>query len=226
MTLRVRITMAVAVALTLPLAGCTSAPAGPPAQQQAPVIVPGGPGEAGTVVPPERAGQHEQHTAPNEADVTYMTMMVPHHRQAITMTDLVGSRASEEQVRAIAGRIASAQGAEIALMSDWLTRYGRPVPGAAHEGHAGHGDQHGAHDHAQMPGMATPAQLDALAAATGREFDRLFLDLMIAHHQGALTMAERQLAGGVETRAQEMAQEVMTGQSAEIERMRTLRARY
>lgn len=76
-----------------------------------------------------------------------------------------------------------------------------------------------------MPGMATEAQLADLRAANGVAFEKLFLDLMIAHHQGALTMAEAQLGKGVEIKAQEMAQEVITGQSAEIERMKTMRSK-
>ena len=197
-----------ALALVLFTAACTSTP--PPAPEPSvPVLMPGKPGEQATFAPPGQAPVHRE--TPNDADVTYVTMMIPHHQQAIVMTDLVRAKATSEQVRAIAGRIAVAQEGEITLMKTWLADYGQQ--------HAGH-----AHDHGLMPGMATPAQLDELRAATGPDFDRKFLDLMMAHHTGALTMAEAQLSGGVEIRAQELAQEVITGQSAEIERMRTLRA--
>ncbi len=206
-----------AVLLGVVLSGCSGEPAGPP-EQQAPVIVPGAPGEEGTVLPDGKAAEQRPADLPNEVDVEYLTMMIPHHQQAVVMTDLVGGRAQDEQVRAIADRIAVSQGAEITMMSTWLSQHGKPVPGTGHD----HG---GGHDHSTMPGMATPAQLDALRAATGRDFDRQFLDLMIHHHEGAVTMAERQLAGGVQTRAQEMAQDVLTGQRAEIERMHALRAK-
>ncbi|WP_181777203.1 DUF305 domain-containing protein [Amycolatopsis pittospori] len=197
------------------VSGCTGdeTPAAP--GPSAPVIVPGKPGDqAGTVAPGP-----VQRDQPNEADVEYMTMMIPHHRQAKVMTDLVPGKTANEQIRAIAGRISVAQDGEVAMMRTWLTDRGKPVPGEGHEGHGG------AHDHALMPGMATEAQLADLRAASGVAFEKLFLDLMIAHHQGALTMAETQLGKGVEIKAQEMAQEVITGQSAEIERMKTMRAK-
>ncbi len=196
------------------VAGCTGGetPAAP--TSSAPVIVPGKPGEqAGTAAPGP-----VNRDAPNDADVEYMTMMIPHHEQAKVMTGLVPAKTQNEQIRAIAGRISVAQDGEIAMMKTWLSDRGKPVPGQGHEGHGG------GHDHATMPGMATGAQLDELRAATGPAFEKLFLDLMIAHHQGALTMAEAQLGKGVEIKAQEMAQEVITGQTAEIERMRTMRA--
>ncbi|WP_158880570.1 DUF305 domain-containing protein [Amycolatopsis anabasis] len=200
------------------LTGCSGeAAAPPPPPASAPVVLPGKPGDPGTVVPPERAGEHRQAAVPNGIDVNYVTMMIPHHRQAITMTDLVAAKSQDDRVRGIADRIAAAQGAEIAMMHGWLGDHGKPVPA---EGHAGHGGA----EHGLMPGMATPAQLDELRAAGGREFDRKFLELMITHHQGALTMAEQELSGGVEVRAQQMAQEVITTQTAEIERLRGMLA--
>jgi uncharacterized protein (DUF305 family) len=205
--------MAALMIVVLAAAGCSSPPA-EPATPVAPVVLPGKPGETGEVVRPDQVDPNRTRETPNSADVDYMTMMIPHHQQAILMTDLVAAKTSDEQVRAIAGRIAVTQDAEIQLISDWLTKYGKPVPGSAE--HSGHGE------HASMPGMATPEQLNALRAANGSEFDKLFLSLMITHHQGALTMAEGQLSGGVETKAQEFAQDVITGQSAEIERMRAL----
>ncbi|GAB3505010.1 DUF305 domain-containing protein [Amycolatopsis cihanbeyliensis] len=215
------------------LAGCVNEPVErPPDEPSAPVLAPGGPGAEPTVLAPERANESGEQLRPNQADVDYMNMMIPHHRQAITMTDLITERARDERVRTIGGRIAAAQDAEIALMAAWLIRYGKPVPPEAgrhgdrglatgHTAHAGPGGHEGGE---LMPGMATPEQMDALRAATGAEFDRLFLDLMITHHEGALVMAEDELANGLETRALEMAQEVIAGQAAEIEHMRDIRA--
>ncbi|WP_199430083.1 DUF305 domain-containing protein [Qaidamihabitans albus] len=211
---RARLAAAGVVAVFV-LAGCVSDPE-PPEDAAAEVIVPGRPGESASAAAPQGADT----VAPNEADVRYMTMMIPHHRQAITMTDLVADRASDRQVRAIAGRIAAAQDAEITAMTDWLAGHGH----GQHTEHGGDGE-HGAHGDDLMPGMATPEQIDALRAAGGAEFDRLFLQLMITHHEGALTMAEDELAHGIEPRALEMAQDVLAGQAAEIERMRNLLGR-
>jgi uncharacterized protein (DUF305 family) len=210
-----------AVATVVALGGCTGAPADEVADPSSapPVILPGGPGDEPRTAAPGLDGAEPP--APNDTDVRYMSMMVPHHRQAIVMTDLVADRASSEQVRAVAARISAAQEAEIARMTEWLTSHGHPVPpdGSSH-GHGQHGGM-GSEQHS-MPGMATPEQLADLRAATGAEFDRQFLTLMIAHHEGAVTMAQEELANGIEMRAQEMAQDVVAGQSAEIERMRDL----
>ncbi|MFJ4103504.1 DUF305 domain-containing protein [Amycolatopsis japonica] len=203
------------VAAAFLVSGCTGDPEPAAPAQSAPVIVPGKPGEQASTGSPGPVNRDQ----PNEADVEYMTMMIPHHQQAKVMTELVPGKTANEQIRAIAGRISVAQDGEIAMMKTWLADRGKPVPG---EGHAGHG---GGHDHALMPGMATEAQLADLRAANGPAFEKLFLDLMIAHHQGALTMAEAQLGKGVEIKAQEMAQEVITGQTAEIERMKAMRGK-
>lgn len=219
-----RTSMAALMIVALAAAGCSSPPAESPAPE-APVVLPGRPGETGDVVRPDQVDPNRTKETPNSADVDYMTMMIPHHQQAAVMTQLVAEKAADEQVRAIAERIAVSQDAEVKLMGTWLTKYGKPVPGNDPSGHGEHGG-HSAAEHASMPGMATAEQLNQLRAATGAEFEKMFLKLMIAHHQGALTMAEAQLSGGVETKAQELAQEVITGQSAEIERMRALSAKY
>lgn len=202
-----RPSLAVGVAsVLLVLGGCTAGqpePSSSPAQ----LIVPGRPGEQARTVTPEEAAEQRQDVPANDADADYMRMMIPHHEQAITMTDLVADRTRSESVRKIAGRIAVTQSAEITAMTDWLR---------------GHGEQLGEHHHGLMPGMATPEQLDALRAARGAEFDRQFLTLMIRHHEGALTMAEDYLPHGVEPRALAMAQDVITSQNAEIQHMRAM----
>jgi len=199
------------------LAGCADDATG--TEQNASVIVPGKPGEQAQVVPPAEAGDHQQDAPLNDADVDFVTKMIPHHQQAVVLTGLVPDRTANDQVRAIADRISVAQDAEVTMMNVWLTDRGKAPVGAY--GRPG-GHPHGT-DQASMPGMATQQQIDALAAASGADFDRLFLDLMIAHHEGALAMAGAALANGVDTRAQEMAQDVVTGQTAEIERMRAMR---
>lgn len=199
------------------------------------VIVPGSPGEQASTVPADEAaknaGEPDRSDKPNDADVEYVQMMIPHHRQAIVMTDLVEGRAKNDAVKRIAGRIDAAQDAEITMMTTWLKDFGQEVPADdegghgdpdEHGDHGGHGE-HGGHDHADMPGMATPEQLRELRAAKGTEFDRMFLTLMITHHEGALTMAEKELANGVEARAITMAQDVMTSQTNEIAHMKRIR---
>ncbi|MFF5445708.1 DUF305 domain-containing protein [Streptomyces sp. NPDC012888] len=204
---------AVATACVLVLAGCQEeerSDAGGPR-----VVAPGRPGEPNRTLSPEQAARERPDDSPNGADFAYVQRMIEHHRQALTMSALAPDRASAEPVKRLAQRIAAAQRPEIAAMEAWLARH--PAPGGGHG--AGHG-----HDHASMPGMATGAQLDQLRAARGADFDRLFLSLMTAHHQGAVTMAGEALSGGNNVAVEEMANEVVAQQTSEIERMRALAA--
>ncbi len=198
--------------------GCTAEPETMPTPQSPGVIVPQGPGDKARVVPAEEAAEQAGQVRVSDADVEYMRRMIPHHEQAIVMTDLVADRAESAQVKSIAGRIASAQEGEIAMMESWLDEHAGGSDAGSHGGHGTHGGHAGHH----MPGMATEEQLDALRAATGEDFDRLFCELMITHHEGALTMAEDYLPHGLEPRALAMAQEVVTTQTAEIEHLRAM----
>jgi uncharacterized protein (DUF305 family) len=159
-----------------------------------------------------------------QADVEFMQHMIGHHAQALVMTGLVPERTTSESMRQLAQRIEVSQRDEIALMRHWLEARGQaaPNPGSAHE-------HHEAMDHAGagllMPGMLTSAQLAQLAAAKGAEFDRMFLDFMIRHHEGALTMVASLFAtsgAGQEAEVFRFASDVDTDQRAEIARMRTL----
>ncbi|MEV4170281.1 DUF305 domain-containing protein [Nonomuraea sp. NPDC049709] len=173
----------------------------------APVIVPGSPGAAArTATPGERVGRPAAATV--ASDVRFAEGMIPHHRQALEMTSLVEARTTTETIRAFARQIAAAQTPEIKAMSAWLTELGRPIP-AEH-----------AHEQATGYGMATQEELNALRAARGGAFDRLFLQLMIRHHEGAVKMAGEELAGGRDQRMRMMAKDVYSGQSIEIARMR------
>ncbi|WP_418955672.1 DUF305 domain-containing protein [Streptomyces tritici] len=193
------------------LAGCDAAPsdAGPQAGKGAGVIAPGKPGEAARTLSPQEAQRALPDERPNAADRRYATMMIEHHRQALTMTALVPERASSDQVKKLAARITAAQQPEIAAMEGWLKTNG---------GAGGHG----AHDHGTMPGMATEAQLARLKAAKGGAFDDLFLELMIVHHEGAVTMAAQVLSEGNNVLVEEMANDVIAQQTAEINRMRSM----
>ncbi|MEV2236946.1 DUF305 domain-containing protein [Micromonospora sp. NPDC049891] len=155
----------------------------------------------------------------NAADVMFAQMMIPHHEQAVEMSDLATTRASDPEVKQLATQIKDAQAPEIAQLRGWLTLWGAPMPMAG-------GDDHGMPemDH-EMPGMMSEADMAELAAASGTEFDRKFLTMMIAHHEGAVTMAEEEAAQGANPDARALAQRIVTTQQAEIVTMRKILAR-
>ncbi len=194
------------------LVGCGAAePVGPT------VVVPGAPGEAAQVLPGAEAAERRTPSPTSPADVEFVEGMIPHHQQALEMAALAPGRAADPQVLAMADRISAAQGPEIAVYEAWLA--------AQDEALRGHGGGHaGGHADGDHPGMATPAQLDELGAATGPAFDRLFLQLMIVHHEGALRMADAVRVGGTDVLVSQMADDVTVTQSAEIDRMRGLLA--
>ncbi|MFE5797048.1 DUF305 domain-containing protein [Streptomyces sp. NPDC056503] len=173
------------------------------------VVVPGKPGKPARRVSPEEAASLLPDERPNGADFRYVQMMVVHHRQALTMTALAPTRAGSPAVRKVAERIAAAQQPEIGAMEGWLKTNGGPRG-------------QGAHDHHSMPGMATEAQLTELRAAKGTAFDELFLKLMVTHHEGAVTMAAEVLGQGNNVQVEEMANDVIAQQTAEINRLRSL----
>lgn len=176
------------------------------------VIQPGRPGEKAETLPPDAtlpAGRH------NAADVRFVQMMIPHHAQALEMGELARTRANDPQVKALAQRIADAQGAEILAMSAWLQRHGIKAPTAEDL-------QKQAHHGGTMPGMLSGAEMDRLAAADGRRFDALFLRFMIGHHRGAVDMAGQAMERGRDIVVGEMAADVAAGQAAEITRMQRM----
>lgn len=144
--------------------------------------------------------------AHNEADIGFASLMIPHHRQAVEMAQLVPSRSHNEKVRQLATQIQAAQGPEISQMSTWLESWGAPVPPASE---MQHGD-----------GMMSMDEMSRLEAASAEQFDRLWLELMIKHHEGAIAMARTELTRGSDGGAQTLAQAIIDGQSAEIATMR------
>jgi uncharacterized protein (DUF305 family) len=167
------------------------------------------PGEA--ALPP---GAHHPWT---EADVRFMSNMIGHHAQAIEMSRLAPERAGGNNIRILAERIIAAQEDEIATMQQWLRDRGEPVP----EVHAGHHAGHGP----PMPGMATPEQMARLAAARGPEFDMLFLNLMIQHHQGAVNMVSElfgSYGAGQDETVFKFASDANVDQATEIARMQKM----
>jgi uncharacterized protein (DUF305 family) len=156
----------------------------------------------------------------NAADVMFAQMMIPHHGQAITMAESAADRAGSARVRALAARIKESQQPEIALMAGWLRTWGAQVPdqnGMAHMGHHGMAGGTGT-------GMMSDATMQQLAKANGAAFDRLFLESMIGHHRGAVMMAQQEITGGRNKEAVRLARQVVTDQTREIARMRTMLA--
>jgi uncharacterized protein (DUF305 family) len=144
----------------------------------------------------------------NEADVAFAHGMIPHHEQAIEMSEMALVQASSPKVKDLATRIKNAQGPEIDQMKGWLARWGEPVTPS----HGQHGGQ----------GMLDDAEMARLRAASGTGFDRLFLDGMIRHHEGAVTMAKEEQAKGMFAEAKELAGRIIAAQEAEIAQMRGL----
>lgn len=141
----------------------------------------------------------------------FAQMMIPHHEQAVVMSDLAPTRASSKEILDLASEIKNAQAPEIAQMRAWLEEWGFPVMDMDDMGaHAGHGG---------MQGMLSDDQLDALASASGEEFDQLFATYMIAHHEGAIEMAQDVLRDGRDARVKSLAEQIISSQRAEIDQM-------
>jgi len=186
-----------------------------------------------------RSLAHARATA-SPADIAFIQGMIHHHAQAVEMSALIPTRTKRQALHLLGERITVSQRDEIAMMQQWLRDHGAPVgavgvvadsagrTGAAHAPaaqHAGHG-AHAASD-SLMPGMLSPGEMQALAAASGPAFDRLFLEGMIKHHQGALTMVRALLAqpgAARQPQLYEFASDIDADQRAEIARMRALLA--
>jgi uncharacterized protein (DUF305 family) len=158
--------------------GSSGSGAATPADAPVQIVQPGAPGQASTVISAEKASDLSQ-VEYTGADIKFMQGMIGHHAQAIEMVALVKAKSTSEDVKKLALRIDLSQEDEIKMMQSWLQQRGQPVPAR----NAMH--MHGA---TLMPGMLTPDEMKQLADANGAEFDRLFLEGMIKHHGGALTM--------------------------------------
>ncbi|MFE4412105.1 DUF305 domain-containing protein [Streptomyces sp. NPDC056821] len=152
--------------------------------------------------------------AHNDADVSFAQGMIPHHQQAVLMARTAATRASSAEVKDLASRIEKAQDPEIETMSGWLESWGAKVPSAMPGvDHSGHGD---------MPGMMDGQDMNKLAKASGADFDRMFLTMMVEHHEGAVEMATTEKANGRYAPAKKTADDIITAQNAEIEEMNKL----
>jgi uncharacterized protein (DUF305 family) len=185
-----------------------------------PVMVqPGAPGQPSRTLPPSTKG-----TLPprSQADVEFMQGMIMHHAQAVEMTALISSHTEDKELRSLGARISSSQSDEIRFMKRWLAARGEPLT-MAMSGMPGMDMSQDAMP--LMPGMLTPEQMEALRKAKGAEFDRSFLEGMIQHHDGALTMVKDlfDTAGaGQDAELFNFATDVDNGQRAEIRIMQTL----
>ncbi len=171
-------------------------------------------------------GQH------NDADVTFAQMMIEHHRGAIEMADLAPSRAASDKVKQLAAKIKAAQAPEIEQMSGWLTAWGTG-PAASSSAMGGMSGMSSSSamgsmsgmaqgSSASMPGMMSGEQMDQLTAATGAAFDKMFLQSMMAHHQGALEMAKTEKKSGQNRDALALADSIISSQTAEIATMKDM----
>jgi uncharacterized protein (DUF305 family) len=209
---------AIALAVAALLGGCSGSddaaekPAGEPNIVQA-----GAPGEPSRSLSEQEASKLGK-TPHTKADVDFMLGMIHHHAQALVMTRLVRKRSASEEIPLLARRTEISQASEIKTMERWLKARGVEPPDAEdHRKHHGPGG-------GLMPGMVSERKLARLAAAQGHAFDGLFLDYMINHHRGALTMVSELNAsgGGLEPEVGAFARHVDSDQNIEIARMQEL----
>lgn len=205
-----------AILVSLGLAACTPPPSPERVLSDAPVVQLGAPGESNrTLSDDEQLVVTDVAHIPADAD--FVRSMLPHHAQALVMTSYVNDRTESRDIRLLAERMSVSQDDEITLMEQWLQDRGEAIrdPDSVHG------------DHAEgMPGMLTDAELAQLEATSGAEFDRLFLEFMIRHHEGALAMvAELYAAGGAqEPSLGEMVRHIESDQGIEIARMQSMLA--
>lgn len=180
---------------------------------------------AGMPMPSAPAGPH------NAADITFASMMLVHHKGAIAMAELAPARASSAQVKALAAKIKAEQAPEITLMTGWLSAWqpatdmnGKPMTTTSSMamGSMGGMASGSGMTTAAMPGMMSDQQMAQLTAAKGAAFDKTFLTMMIAHHKGAVEMANTEKSGGSSPEALALAQSIVTSQTAEITTMQDL----
>jgi uncharacterized protein (DUF305 family) len=150
-------------------------------------------------------------TAHNDADVIFAHEMIAHHQQAIAMARLVPSRSTNSQVKDLASQIEKAQDPEIQQMTGWLSQWAAASSMPTM-------------DHGSMPGMMSDADMQKLQQAGGAEFDKMFLQMMVSHHQGAVDMAKTELATGADGDAKALAQSIIDAQTAQITKMQQMLA--
>ena len=244
-----RAAIAAAAAATLTLAGCSSGATSSDgtsadsstAAASLTITTSGSSAAASSAPTSSAASSSTSSNAHNDADVTFAQLMIVHHQGAIMMADLAATRADNQRVKDLAAMIKNAQAPEIEQMTGWLQAWGAPVDvlssadsSVTSSGMAGmdHGNMGGVTSSAaatgssgagmRMPGMMTDQEMAELTAATGAEFDRMFLEMMITHHQGAVQMAETEISDGANPDANALAASIKTSQTEEIATMQQL----
>jgi uncharacterized protein (DUF305 family) len=160
---------------------------------------------AATATAADKAGDAD------EADVTFAQMMIPHHEQAVEMAQLADGRASDAEIKDLAAKIEKAQDPEIKTMTGWLKSWGKPTATGDMPGMGMGGD-----------GMMSDKDMKELKAMQGKEFDKMFAQMMIDHHNGAITMAKTEQKSGQNPDAKKMADAIVTGQSAEVKQLKSI----
>lgn len=159
----------------------------------------------------------------NDADVTFVQGMIPHHQQALEMTDLAETRAESDEVKDLAVQIAEAQGPEIETMQGFLEEWGAEETGGdTDDMEGGMDDMEGGSEAEMGGGMMSEDEMADLEGAEGAKFDEMFLTMMIAHHEGAVEMAQTEIDEGQSTDAVALAEDIIEVQEAEIDEMNGL----
>jgi uncharacterized protein (DUF305 family) len=200
-----RLAAVIAAASALAVAGCGSTQATSPTTQSPAAQSPA-------------SSQPAAQATHNDADITFAQQMIPHHAQAIAMAEMATTHAASPKVRELAANIKQAQQPEIDQMTGWLQAWGAQVPSTATNDMGGMGHGSGG----SMPGMMSAEQMNQMNQASGAQFDRMFLQMMIEHHTGAIEMAQTEVNDGENSEAQQLAQKIITDQQNEIIEMQAL----
>ena len=165
-------------------------------------------------------GSASSNSACNDADVTFAQQMIPHHEQAVEMAQMAQERASSGEVLELAENIEAAQGPEIDTLQRWLDAWGEELP-SGDMGGMDHGDM-GDDSGSAISGMMDEDEMNDLMAAPGANWDRMFLEMMIEHHEGAVEMAQVEVDAGENPDAVAMAKKIISDQQAKVTQMRQL----
>src|SRR5512145_76267 len=160
----------------------------------------------------------------NDADVDFASDMIQHHAQALQMVDLTLGRKLDAEVVTLTEQIRTAQAPEIEKMADWLEDWDQPVPETSRDHANAHAQEHGesVEMDTDMPGMLSAKELESLESASGPEFQTMWLEMMIEHHEGAVEMAEVQVEEGSNAKAVALAEDIISTQEREISTMQDL----
>jgi len=200
-------TLGATAALSLVLAACGGSDAGSMDHSSM---------SSSTTSSPSASATAAVDAAHNDQDVMFAQQMTVHHQSAIDMAKMATTKTSSQEVKTLAASIEAAQGPEIKTMTSWLSAWGAPATADSSMGGMDHS--------MDMPGMMTSEQMSQLDAATGAAFDKLFLQMMTTHHEGAIEMAKTEQAKGSNPQAIALAGDIETSQTAEVAQMRRMLA--